>query len=321
MTKTPQFMISNRNLDDDGLGDSLDKLRYFEAAPGADPAVFNSWKEIKADQFKLRLQQLAGKYPLVPEEDNEDQKHVSLFVHGYNTDWQTAVTRYAQIKSDIYDASELGLLILFAWPSNGSVAGYLPDREDARGSGGDVATLLTALHAHLVELQQVAVQTQNPKKFCRAKVSVIAHSMGAFVIQKGLAIAAKQLNSPQLVTLVHQLVLVAGDVDNDLFQKDKPNDSDGSLMANLCYRIGCLYTGLDEVLGASAGLKHFGTRRLGRSGLAEPKHNTWDNVFDWDVSRLIDQSQKTHSAVFDSAPSRALLEKILRGVDRGHLMD
>jgi hypothetical protein len=58
-------------------------------------------------------------------------------------------------------------------------------------------------------------------------------------------------------------------VDNDLFQKDKAETEDGPLMANLCYRISALYTGLDDVLGASAGLKHFGKRRLGRSGLED----------------------------------------------------
>jgi len=318
VTTTPQFMITNRNRQGAGLGITHDVLKYFEADPDADPAVFRSWSELTADKFKLRLQQLAMKFPLIAEEDNEDQKHVSLFVHGYNNDWKAAAGRYAEIKRDVYDASDLGLLILFTWPSDGSVAGYLPDREDARDSAQDVATLLTALNTHLLDLQQTAVATRDPKKFCRAKVSVIAHSMGGFVMQKGLAIAAKQLNSPQLMTLVHQLVLVAADVDNDLFQKDKPLDSDGSLMANLCYRIGCLFTGLDEVLGASAGLKHFGTRRLGRSGLAD-KSNVWDNVFDQDVSSLIDLSQKTHSAVFDSPSTRELLEKILRGVDRGHL--
>lgn len=108
--------------------------------------------------------------------------------------------------------------------------------------------------------------------------------------------------------------MVAADVDNDLFQRDQPIGSDGSLIANVCYRIGALYTGLDEVLGASAGLKHFGTRRLGRSGLANP-NTVWDNVFDFDVSDLI-QHQDVHLAVFDSPQSLKLLEKILRGVDR-----
>ena len=139
------------------------------------------------------------------------------------------------------------------------------------------------------------------------------------MIQKALAIAAKKLNSPQLVTLIHQLVMVSADVDNDLFQKDQPGDSDGSLMANLCYRIGALYTGLDQVLGASAGLKHFGTRRLGRSGLSN-RDEVWDNVFDLDVTSLIDQSKSIHSAALESPKSVELIRNMLIGVDRGFLV-
>ena len=92
-------------------------------------------------------------------------------------------------------------------------------------------------------------------------------------------------------------------------------------MANLCYRIAALYTGLDSVLGMSAGLKHFGTRRLGRSGLADPR-NVWDNVFDFDVTNYIDRHDDSiHSAVFDSAPAIAIVENILRGVDRNFIVE
>jgi hypothetical protein len=60
-------------------------------------------------------------------------------------------------------------------------------------------------------------------------------------------------------------------------------------MVNLTYRITGLYSGRDEVLGASAGLKQFGTRRLGRSGLAHRPPMViappaTDNV--WDVDSL-----------------------------------
>ena len=88
-------------------------------------------------------------------------------------------------------------------------------------------------------------------------------------------------------------------------------------MANLCYRIGALYTGLDNVLGASAGLKHFGKRRLGRSGLAN-RNDVHDNVFDADVSDLIIQ-KNIHSAVFDSPKAMDFLEEVLRGIDRRHI--
>jgi esterase/lipase superfamily enzyme len=317
MAKTPFFMVTNRKLAKDGPTDKrVDTLAYFTSKAGADLTKFENWIPLKGEQFVKALRAEAANFPLLPEERNIEQKHVSLFVHGYNTGWIASATRYMQIKKDLYDAADLGVLVLFAWPSNGSTAGYLPDREDARDSGPQTAELFVRLHDIIAAEQRLAAATDDPKKMCRAKISVIAHSMGNYVVQKGLAVAAKRLNSPQLITLVHQLAMVAADVDNDLFEADRPQEEDGSLMSNLCYRIGALYTGLDEVLGASAGLKHFGKRRLGRSGLADP-NNTWDNVFHADVSDLIIK-KNIHSAVFDSPKSLALLEKVLRGVDRKH---
>ena len=318
----PFFMITNRNVEKNGLGKDLDAVtRYYECPGDADPAQFASWSEFDTkDDFITRLRKLAQRFVRVDDDHNEEQQHVSMFVHGFNVDWVSAATRYAQIKTDLFDAKDLGVLILFTWPSNGSPAGYLPDREDARDSAAAVADLVVFLNDYLTEQQRKAAESQDPNKLCRAKLSVIAHSMGNYVMEKALAVGAKRLNSPQLITLINQLVMVAADVDNDLFQKDKPEDSDGSLMANLCYRIGALYTGLDQVLGASAGLKHFGTRRLGRSGLADP-NNVWGNVFELDVSKLVTGQNAIHSAVFDSPAALSLVERILRGVDREHLLD
>lgn len=313
----PMMMMSNRNIDGETLGSKVSQMRYFEYAQGSVDTLA-SWTKISKIDFIKRLQGIASNFPLVPDSSNQGQQHISVFVHGFNNDWKGAVKRYAQIKADLFEKTNLGCPILFTWPSNGSPAGYLPDREDARASAAAFAAELVDLHGQLLKMQGIAARTDDPAKACRAKVSIIAHSMGNYVTQKALAVAAKQLNSPQLVTLITQLAMVAADVDNDLFQKDKPNDSDGSLMANLCYRISALYTGLDQVLGASAGLKHFGVRRLGRSGLAD-SNNAWDNVFDKDVSAYLDPTKEVHSAVFDSPKALTLLEMVLRGVDRNHL--
>jgi esterase/lipase superfamily enzyme len=155
----------------------------------------------------------------------------------------------------LYDGADgLGLPILFTWPSDGTAAGYLPDREDARMSAPQIADLFVTLHEHLITMQRAAAinkvrngsaEGRNQTTVCTAKISVIAHSMGNYVMQNALAIASKKLNNPQLVSLIHQLVMVAADVDNDLFQKDKPADYDGTLMANVCYRISAFYSGLD----------------------------------------------------------------------------
>jgi esterase/lipase superfamily enzyme len=316
----PFLMISNRNIEGKknqngyGLGSSLgDTTVFFECPGDGDSSDLSTWTELTVDQFEERLKELAGNFGDFSDEENEKQQHVTLFVHGFNVSWEDAVARYSEIKHRLFDARNLGVLILYTWPSNGSPAGYLPDREDARDSAEPIAELFVQLHDHLS--QQIRDAAEGNGELCRAKVSIIAHSMGNYVVEKALAVAAKRLNSPQLITLIHQLVMVAADVDNDLFQKDKPLDSDGSLMANLCYRIGALYTGLDPVLGASAGLKHFGTRRLGRSGLADA-NSVWDNVFDFDVSAYVKGDKNIHSAVFESTDALNLVEQILRGVDR-----
>jgi hypothetical protein len=127
--------------------------------------------------------------------------------------------------------------------------------------------------------------------------------------------------------LINQLLMVAADVDNDLFDTGAPDNSDGSAVDNLTYRITALYSGRDAVLGASAGLKHFGTRRLGRSGLAhEPPQvggpPATDNVWDVDCSSFFPASVSgidIHGAYFVTDGTITLMRQVLRGVDRSAL--
>jgi len=314
----PYLMISNRNRDGDQLGSRLAALGFYTAPGDADPTKLTSlaaWTKVTRQAFVTQLKEIGTECPIVPEAEHEEQKHLCLFVHGYNSDWVDTVKDYLLIKSSLIEGGELGQLVLYSWPSKGNVAGYLADREGASASAPDLAGLLVELNDYLTLRQRIAARTDDPAKFCRMKVSVLAHSMGNYVMQEALVAASKQLNDPQLVSLINQFVMVAADVDNDLFERDQPSGSDGNLMANLCYRIAALYTGLDQVLGMSAGLKHFGTRRLGRSGLADPA-NVWDNVFEFDVTNYIDTRDSVHSAVFESPPAIALVRNILRGVDR-----
>ena len=116
--------------------------------------------------------------------------------------------------------------------------------------------------------------------------------------------------------------MVAADVDNDLFRSGETvQHGDGEGIANLTYRVTALYSGRDSVLGMSAGLKHFGKRRLGRSGL-DRSCPVPDNVWDIDCSALIPRlnGMEVHSAYFDSQKCYKLMRSILKGVDRSVLM-
>jgi esterase/lipase superfamily enzyme len=152
---------------------------------------------------------------------------------------------------------------------------------------------------------------------------MVSHSMGNYVLQKAMAAAWTRKNQPLLVSLINQLVMVAADVDNDLFHSDASDGTDGDAVANLTYRITALYSGRDAVLGASAGLKHFGTRRLGRSGLALPPPIDKDNVWDVDCSSFFPPNvggMDIHSEYFDNKGTLALMRELLRGIDRSVLV-
>lgn len=319
---TPSFwMISNRNVKskNKGLGRDIVPLTHW-VSDGGDLAHITNWKKVGAAAFDKLLLGAADKFPRSDAEHADDQQHVTLFVHGYNNDWQDAARRYATICQGLYQGPHsLGLCVLFTWPSDGMKLGYFPDRVDARRSAPDLAAVLNRLYDVLMKRQHEGVE--DPAKSCRAKVSLIAHSMGNYVLQKAMQYTWTRSNQPLLVSLITQLLMVAADVDNDLFKGGEATDlTDGDAIANLTYRITALYTSRDSVLGASAGLKHFGKRRLGRSGLHDAG-DVPDNVWQYDCSELIPKNARNiHSAYFDTPRVYELMRHILRGADR-HIIE
>ncbi len=311
------WMIANRNVRKSNLGPNLARLSLWtsDASSVDDLQNLEKWERKDNRSFKRLLIDATDEFPQILDLDqHEHQKHVTLFVHGYNNDWQDAVARYRKLCDDLYEGEDgLGVCILFTWPSDGMVTNYLPDRVDARRAAPDLAEVLSEFYDWLI--RQQAEGAANPEKSCRAKTSVIAHSMGNYVLQKAMQQAWTRKNQPALVSLVNQLLMVAADVDNDIFG-DGEDRADGEAVANLTYRVIALYTGMDSVLGMSAGLKHFGTRRLGRSGLAAHAR-TPDNVCDVDCTPFFqDHDGSKHSAYFEVPETVELMRHIVRGVDR-----
>jgi esterase/lipase superfamily enzyme len=314
------WMISNRALENGQPGGSRGPLTYWVS--DTQPLnVFTNWKQVSAGDFQTLLVGAADQFPSFDHTSNEQQSHVTFFIHGYNNGWQDAALRYQQICADLYSGpGSLGLCISFDWPSQGSVLGYLPDRVHARECANDLADVFSRLYDWLLGKQTAAIT--NPADACKAKVSVISHSMGNYLMQKALATAWTRKNQPLLASLINQLIMVAADVDNDLFDPNGSNFSDGSAVANLTYRISVLYSGRDAVLGASAGLKHFGVRRLGRSGLATCPPANMDNIWEVDCSSFFPANvggMDIHSAYFGPYGTMPLIRDILRGLDRSVL--
>jgi len=296
------------------------RLQYFVADHGPLDDL-NNWRPVSAGDFKKRLIAAADQFPSLEPGANEQQSHVTFLIHGYNNGWQDAANLYQKVCDSLYTGpNSLGICISFDWPSLGSLLGYLPDRDHAKDCAGDLATVFSLLYDWLIKKQQDAAN--DPAHACKAKISVIAHSMGNYLVQNALATAWTRKNQPLLVSLINQLAMVAADVDNDLFEPGSSDGSDGNAVANLTYRVTSLYSGRDAVLGASAGLKHFGTRRLGRSGLAVRPPTGKDNVWDNDCSSFFPDSVDglhIHGEYFNNAGVMKLVGNLLRGMDRSVL--
>jgi esterase/lipase superfamily enzyme len=211
------WMITNRQRKGDDLTSDRASPSYWVASEG-DLASLQAWSRVTLTMFKTQLIAAADSLPLIADPaKQEDQRHVTLFVHGYNSTWADAVRRYQSICNRLFLGSDgLGLCVLFTWPSFGSPADYLPDRSHARESAADLAAVLAVLYDWLVK-KQVDGAT-DPTKACRAKTSLIAHSMGNYVLQKAMQLVWTRKNQPLLVSLLNQLLMVAADVDNDLFK-------------------------------------------------------------------------------------------------------
>lgn len=319
------WMITNRNVKNDGLGDDFSDLTFWtnESNDPKDIVNFGAWKRQKQRAFQDSLVQVADTFPHPDDTPNEDQKHVNIFVHGFDNTWVSAAQRYAAITQNLFNGgpNSLGICVLFTWPSKGTPLGYLPDRSEARQSAADFAEVLSSLYDWMADKQMKAAQ--DPAKACRAKTSVIAHSMGNYVLENAMNYAWTRKNRPLLMSLINQLLMVAADVDNDIFRSGETVEhGDGEGIANLTYRVTALYSGRDSVLGTSAGLKHFGKRRLGRSGLDRTAPLP-DNVWDIDCSGLINPDTNglaVHSAYFNEPKCYDLMRLLLRGIDRSVLV-
>ena len=319
------WLLSDRNGGGTGTSINPGGVTYWisDAGPLND---ITHWKKVGKQSFQTLLKDAADAFPALSPAQNEEQKHVCLLIHGFNNSFQDATTFYENLCAQLFAGDDgLGICVLYDWPSLGNVLGYEPDRATARQCAEDLTGILSDLYDWLIKKQQEAIK--DPANACRAKLSVIAHSMGSYAMQKAMANAWTRKNEPLQVSLINQFLMVAADVDNDLFDAGAPDSSDGTAVVNLSYRITSLFSGRDAVLGASAGLKHFGTRRLGRSGLAHrpplvvaPPQT--DNVWDIDCSSFFApdvDGESIHSACFKTQGTLDLMKQVLRGVDRGVL--
>jgi esterase/lipase superfamily enzyme len=119
-----------------------------------------------------------------------------VFVHGYNTAFEYAVFRTAQMAYDLkFDSASF----LYSWPSEAGITGYGYDRESSEQA-----------EPYLREYLELVLKETGAKS-----VSVIAHSMGNMPLLRVLQALGPSL--PPGVQL-NQIILAAPDVDRNLFE-------------------------------------------------------------------------------------------------------
>jgi esterase/lipase superfamily enzyme len=123
---------------------------------------------------------------------------VIVFVHGYNTNYQEAVFRLAQLS---YDSGSTGTFVGFVWPSRGTLAGYLADRESSTYSRDYLEKLLNDL-ARVPSVKHI---------------NILAHSMGNWLVAETLRQAKLRGNSPFLPKL-REVFMMSPDIDVDVFR-------------------------------------------------------------------------------------------------------
>jgi esterase/lipase superfamily enzyme len=124
--------------------------------------------------------------------------HAIVFVHGFNTTFDNAVYRTAQIS---YDLKFDGVSALYSWPSKGLTG--LQDYGYDRDSAGQA-------EPYFKQFLELVIQKSGAKS-----LSVIAHSMGNQLL---LPVLKDLKNSMPAGVQLSQIILAAPDVDRDRFE-------------------------------------------------------------------------------------------------------
>ena len=168
------------------------EVQWPSSAPG-DPA--HDFVTLRADRLDLREAKAAfdQRIRALP------KRHVLLFVHGYNTRFEEAVYRLAQIA---HDSDAPVVPVLFTWPSRGKLLDYVYDRESATYSRDALESVL----------QEMA---KDPNV---ESISILAHSMGNFVAVEALRQMA--IRNRGLPPKIKDIMLAAPDIDVDVFRRE-----------------------------------------------------------------------------------------------------
>jgi len=125
-------------------------------------------------------------------------KDVFIFVHGFNSTFEDAARRCAQLA---YDLDFDGTPMMYSWASAGSATAYIKDEATVTGSGRKMAQML----------DDVVAQSG------AERIHLIAHSMGNRALIEALQAYLANREASRRQHIFDQIVFTAPDVDRDYF--------------------------------------------------------------------------------------------------------
>lgn len=165
------------------------------------------------------------------------EREVFVFIHGFYVGFAEAALRTAQIAHDIeFD----GAAVVYSWPSQGWLLGYLADMSNVEWA-----------EPHLVQFLQELHERAGAKR-----VHVLAHSMGARLLCRALREFTRE--HPEIETPLDQVVLAAADIDAEIFERDY-----APVLSRAARRVTLYVSDADRALGGSARVN--GYVRLGQA--------------------------------------------------------
>lgn len=211
------FYVTNRAAEDRGsrhFGAERGALSYGIAAvsipPGhlmgrhEEPSLLKfEWSPSEHKHIKVRevaalpQEDFAARLSMAVESSRGSK--LMIFVHGYNETFAGAAKLVGQFA---YDLKFSGPVVLFSWPSQGSLTGYPADATNAEWAQAHFSELMAAL------LEHVAVES----------IYLVGHSMGNRIIGRGIARLAAE--RPNDLHRFREIVMIAPDIDAEVFRMD-----------------------------------------------------------------------------------------------------
>jgi esterase/lipase superfamily enzyme len=161
------------------------KVWIFEAKENdKEHIVLKELRVIKGDDFYGALRQEYDQRP-------PEKRSAFVFIHGFQTSFDDAAYRTAQIA---YDLNFAGVPIMYSWPSKDNVFAYIDDGDEAKWSSKHLQYFV----------ERVARESG------ALRIHLIAHSMGNRLLVSALDGLGRQ---PEIKPLFDNVIMAAPDVD------------------------------------------------------------------------------------------------------------